>query len=244
VGFTRRPASWAPEVNQPFERNPHDEHRPQRHEAACADPGREDDLNPERAFQLGLAALELTFTKLVPQLGDPVAVQRKLEYTLAPGLERSVLCYLDLDLETLRPDGEGRLPTVVDYKVKTRPLTQFKADHDFQPAVYLAGRWLEGDPAAGFSFAQIAKPGPRRKEMAASIVTTTRSTGSCAARSRGSPRRPARSSPTTTGSGPTSRGGSPTLAAGSAALATARRGGDVPEVPGCSTGESLAGRRR
>jgi PD-(D/E)XK nuclease superfamily len=137
--------------------------------------GWEHDLNPERAFQLGLAALELTFKELVPRLGEPVAVQRKLEYTLAPGLEWSVLCYLDL--ETRRREGDALLPTVVDYKVKTTPLAQFKADHDFQPAVYLAGRWLEGDPAAGFCFAQIAKPGPRRKEMGASIVATSRSTG-------------------------------------------------------------------
>jgi hypothetical protein len=135
----------------------------------------EEELRPERAFQLGLAALELTLERLIPRLGDPVAVQRKVEYTLAPGLEWSVLCYLDL--ETLRPDGEARVPTVVDYKVKSTPLTQFKADHDFQPAVYLAGRWLEGDPAAEFSFAQIGKPGPRRKEMSASLVTTTRSAG-------------------------------------------------------------------
>jgi hypothetical protein len=135
----------------------------------------EDDLQPERAFQLGLDALELSFRELVPRLGDPVAVQRKLEYTLAPGLEWSVQCYLDL--ETLRPDASEHVPTVVDYKVKTTPLTQFKADHDFQPAVYLAGRWLEGDPAAQFCFAQIAKPGKRRAEMAASLVGTSRSIG-------------------------------------------------------------------
>jgi PD-(D/E)XK nuclease superfamily len=135
----------------------------------------EQELREERAFKLGLDAIELTFAQLIPHLGEPVAVQRRLEYTLAPGLEWSVLCYLDL--ETRRPDGDTLLPTVVDYKVKTTPLTQFKADHDFQPAVYLAGRWLEGDPAAEFSFAQIAKPGPRRKEMAASLVTTTRSVG-------------------------------------------------------------------
>jgi hypothetical protein len=66
---------------------------------------------------------------------------------------------------------------VVDYKVKTTPLSQHKADHDFQPAVYLAGRRLEGDPAAQFCFAQIAKPGARRKQIGASIVTTSRSTG-------------------------------------------------------------------
>ena len=33
------------------------------------------------------------------------------------------------------------------------------------------------NPAAQFCFAQIAKPGPRRKEIGASIVTTSRSTG-------------------------------------------------------------------
>ena len=69
------------------------------------------------------------------------------------------------------------VPAVVDYKVKTTPLTQYKADHDFQPAVYLAGRWLERDPAAQFCFAQIAKPGPRRKEIAASLVGTSRTVG-------------------------------------------------------------------
>jgi hypothetical protein len=137
--------------------------------------GWEDELHPDRAFQIGLDAIELSFAQLIPRLGEPVAVQRRMEYTLAPGLEWSVLCFLDL--ESLRPDNGEAVPAVIDYKVKTTPLTQYKADHDFQPAVYLAGRWLEGDPAAEFSFAQIGKPGPRRKEMSASIVTTTRSAG-------------------------------------------------------------------
>jgi hypothetical protein len=133
------------------------------------------DLREDRAFKLGLDAVELTFLELIPHLGEPIAVQRKVEYALAPGLEWSVLCYLDL--ETRRPDTGGVLPAVVDYKVKTTPLSQYKADRDFQPAVYLAGRWREGDPAAQFCFAQIAKPGPRRKEIGASLVTTGRSTG-------------------------------------------------------------------
>ena len=120
--------------------------------------------------------------ELIPHLGEPVAVQRKVEYTLAPGLEWSVLCYLDL--ETRRPDAGALLPAVVDYKVKTTPLTQYKADHDFQPAVYLAGRWLEGDPAAQFCFAQIAKPGPRRKEIGASLVTTSQIDRPAARRAR------------------------------------------------------------
>ncbi len=142
----------------------------------------ETDLREDSAFKLGLDAVELTFSELIPHLGEPVAVQRKVEYTLAPGLEWSVLCYLDL--ETRRPDAGALLPAVVDYKVKTTPLTQYKADHDFQPAVYLAGRWLEGDPAAQFCFAQIAKPGPRRKEIGASLVTTSRSIGTAARRAR------------------------------------------------------------
>ncbi len=135
----------------------------------------EAELREDSAFKVGLDAVELTYSELIPHLGEPVAVQRKVEYNLAPGLEWSVLCYLDL--ETRRSDAGTLLPAVVDYKVKTTPLSQYKADHDFQPAVYLAGRWLEGDPAAQFCFAQIAKPGPRRKQIGASIMTTSRSTG-------------------------------------------------------------------
>ncbi|MGH2857316.1 MAG: PD-(D/E)XK nuclease family protein [Solirubrobacteraceae bacterium] len=135
----------------------------------------EEELREDRAFKLGLDALDLTFAQLVPRLGEPVAVQREVRYTLAPGLEWDVLCYLDL--ESVQRDADGETPVVVDYKVKTTPLTQFKADHDFQPSVYLAGRWLEGNPAAAFQFAQLAKPGPRRKEMAASLINTTRSVG-------------------------------------------------------------------
>jgi len=131
-------------------------------------------VREDRAVKLGLDAVELTFSQLIPQLGEPVAVQRAVEYALAPELEWSVLCYLDL--ETVQ-HGVGEERVVVDYKVKTTPLTQFKADHDFQPSVYLAGRWLEGNRATAFQFAQIAKPGPRRKQMSASLITTTRSAG-------------------------------------------------------------------
>ena len=118
----------------------------------------ETDLREDSAFKLGLDAVELTFSELIPHLGEPVAVQRKVEYTLAPGLEWSVLCYLDL--ETRRPDAGALLPAVVDYKVKTTPLTQYKADRDFQPAVYLAGRWLEGDPVFRIGrYRTVAYPG-------------------------------------------------------------------------------------
>ena len=134
----------------------------------------EEEMSEDRAVKLGLDAIDLSFRELVPRLGEPVAAQRKLEYVLAPGLEWSVQCYLDL--ETRRTDHDEQVAAVVDYKVKSTPLTEYKAGSDFQPSAYLAGRWLEGDPAGEFCFAQVAKPGPRRREMSASVITTRRST--------------------------------------------------------------------
>ena len=135
------------------------------------------ELDEPRAFTVGLEALTITLAELVPVIGRPVAVQRKLEYALAPGLEWTVQCYLDL--ETLRPADDGGEPVaaIVDYKVKTTLHTQAKADHDPQAGLYLAGRWLEGDPAREFCFAQIGKPGSRRKQMSASLITTRRAPG-------------------------------------------------------------------
>ena len=62
----------------------------------------EQDLDQRSAFAMGLEAIELTFRELIPHLGRPVGVQRKLEFALAPGLEWSILCYLHL--ETVRDD--------------------------------------------------------------------------------------------------------------------------------------------
>ncbi len=136
----------------------------------------EEDLNEDAAFAMGRDAIDLTFAELVPALGLPVAVQRRLEFAIAPELEWTILCYLDL--ETIREDqsGEGA-PTIVDYKVKATPITQAKASRDPQAGLYLAGRWLEGSPAREFCFAQIAKPGARRKTMSSALVTTMRSPG-------------------------------------------------------------------
>jgi hypothetical protein len=125
---------------------------------------------------LGLKALDVTLAELFPKLGKPTAVQRKLEFALVPGLEWTIQCYLDL--ETLRPYEHGALhPAIVDYKVKGNPLTQPKADSDPQAGLYLAARWLEGAPASEFSFAQVAKPSAKRKQMSASLITTQRTVG-------------------------------------------------------------------
>ena len=134
------------------------------------------DIHPQAAFDMGLQALDLTFAQLVPQLGDPVAVQRQLEYTLVPGLEWTILCYLDL--ETRARDLTGNeIPKIVDYKVKSSTISQPQANRDLQAGLYLTGRWLQGDPAEEFCFAQIAKPGPRRKHMSTALIPTTRTTG-------------------------------------------------------------------
>ena len=135
------------------------------------------DLDQARAFELGLDAVALTFSELVPRLGRPIAVQRKLEFALAPDLEWTIQCYLDLETERRGEHGES-LRAVIDYKVKTTTITQAKADCDPQAGLYLAARWLEGQPAREFCFAQIAKPGARRrKQMAAALITTTRTVG-------------------------------------------------------------------
>jgi hypothetical protein len=135
------------------------------------------ELDEPRAFTLGLEALALTLSELLPVLGRPVAVQRELDYALAPGLEWTIQGFLDL--ETLRPgdDRGGELvPAIVDYKVKNTLHSQAKADHDPQAGLYLAGRWLAGQRAEQFCFAQVGKPGKKRKTMSTAFVVTRRTT--------------------------------------------------------------------
>ncbi len=136
----------------------------------------EEELTERAAFEMGRDAIALALAELVPQLGDPVDVQRRLEFSLAPELEWSVLCYLDL--ETLKDHEVGTpAPTVVDFKVKGSLITTEQAQRDPQAGLYLAGRWLEGYPANELVFAQIAKPGKRRKHMSAALISTSRSVG-------------------------------------------------------------------
>ena len=134
------------------------------------------DIHSQAAFEMGLAALALTFEQLVPKLGEPVAVQRQLEFKLVPSLEWTILCYLDLEARGQTVTGEA-IERVVDYKVKNSPISKPQADRDTQAGLYLTGRWLQGNPAEEFFFAQIAKPGPRRRQMSTALVPTTRTIG-------------------------------------------------------------------
>ena len=120
--------------------------------------GWDDELDEARAFSIGLEALTLTLAELVPLIGRPVAVQRELEFALAPGLEWTIQGYLDL--ETLRPaETDGAVPAIVDYKVKTTPLSQAKADHDPQAGPLPRRPLARRRPGRDFCFAQIGKPG-------------------------------------------------------------------------------------
>jgi hypothetical protein len=136
----------------------------------------EDELTERPAFDIGRQAIELAMAELIPQLGYPVEVKRRLEFTLAPGLELAVMCYLDLETLNERAAGEPA-PNVIDLTVKSTPISHERADCDRHAGIYLAGRWLEGHPARGLLFAQIAKPGKRRKQITASLVSTTRAAG-------------------------------------------------------------------
>jgi hypothetical protein len=133
-------------------------------------------LDRTSALKLGVRALALAFEELVPRLGEPVAVQRRVELRLGP-VEWTVEGYLDLETRRHEPGSEKRVEEVVDYKVRAgSAITEAAAARNPQASLYLAARWLEGRAAGGFCFAQIGKPGPRRREMSASIVTTRRST--------------------------------------------------------------------
>src|SRR5215212_4922527 len=90
----------------------------------------EPELDEQTAFAIGLKAIAITLAELVPALGEPVAVQRELQFRLAPGLDWTVKGVLDL--ETLRERDGRSAPAVIDYKVKGTPLGQDKADRDAQ----------------------------------------------------------------------------------------------------------------
>jgi hypothetical protein len=89
----------------------------------------------------------------------PAELQGGRMLQLAPGLEWSVLCYLEL--ETRRPDA-GRPAGAGGRRLQG----QDHAADPVQGRPRLSGRrlprrrWLEGSPAAACAFAQIAKRGP------------------------------------------------------------------------------------
>ena len=129
------------------------------------------------ARQIGAAALTEALEQLVPQLGEPVAMQRRVEFPLAPGVQWTILGYLDLETRQPQIDGSDA-EVVVDYKVKgANALSQIKADRDPQASLYLAVRWHEGRPATRFTFAQVLRQNAKRKTTSTAQTHTERTAG-------------------------------------------------------------------
>jgi hypothetical protein len=135
------------------------------------------ELDEPTARALGLEAIDAAHRRLLPHLAQPVGVQRRIEFKLAAALEWSIVGYPDVETQRVGPGWDQPVATILDWKVKGDPIRQEKADRDTQPGVYLAGRWLAGDPAAEFLFAQMLRPGPRRAKVTTSVTRTTRTVG-------------------------------------------------------------------
>ena len=132
-------------------------------------------LDRHTTLKLGVKALTIAFEELVPRLGEPVAVQRRVEFRLAPEIEWTIEGHLDL--ETRRPmlGAAETVEEIVDYKVKAgSAITDTTAARNPQASLHLAARWLEGRPATRFQFAQTLIPGARRKTLATSLIPTER----------------------------------------------------------------------
>jgi hypothetical protein len=136
-----------------------------------------DEFDQPTAVEIGAAAIKTAFRDVIPNLGMAVAVQRRVELTLAPGLEWTVEGYLDLETQWPRADGE-LTSEIVDYKLKGgNAIGHLQAARDPQASLYLALRWLEGQPADQFTFAQILRQGRKRQSTSTSLVKTTRTVG-------------------------------------------------------------------
>jgi hypothetical protein len=76
----------------------------------------------------------------MPQLGRPVAVQRRVEFGISDRVEWTVEGHLDLETEREDPLAEKLVAESVDYRVKASAIYQQKADRNIQAGIYLVGR--------------------------------------------------------------------------------------------------------
>ena len=141
------------------------------------------DIHQHEAFELGLQALELTFEQLVPKLGEPVAVQRRVEFTLAPGLtEWTIVCYLDLETRAsaerraARPgrrlQGQGHARSASRRPTATR-----------RPACTSPAAGSRADPPRSSRSLRSRSPAAQRRQMSATLVDHP-ANGRAAARQR------------------------------------------------------------
>jgi hypothetical protein len=93
---------------------------------------------------------------------EPAALQVKQQFTLAHGLQWTVVGYLDI----LATDAR-----VIDLKAKNRIIEPYKADRNFQATLYLAFRAWYGIPAPRFEFHTL---NTQTSRPAGAITPTTR----------------------------------------------------------------------
>lgn len=74
-------------------------------------------LRGDRALEMGLEAIDITYRQLVPRIGEPVDTQRAFELRLAPQLQWTIKGYVDLDtVRTQRTfvDDDGQAYAIQD----------------------------------------------------------------------------------------------------------------------------------
>ena len=196
------------------------------------------ELDEPRAFAVGpRGARRSRCAELVPLIGRPVAVQRELEYALAPGLEWTIQGFLDLETLRERPTDGGE-PVAGDRRLqgqehactrRPRPTTTRR------PASTSPAAGSPATPRSEFCFAQIGKPGSAAQadEHEPSSPPAAR-TGQLRATLARIAQAASQIAASTSATGPTSRGGSPTRAAGSARRATAPTTRAARAAAGCS----------
>jgi hypothetical protein len=113
-----------------------------------------DEESPARMLELGEGAVRVVYDHILPDVREPIAVQRTVEFRITQSAQWTVRGYLDLEERT----------RVRDLKIKGSPLGQPTAEHDLQADTYLAERAIVGRPAEEFVFDCVLKPGKRRKE--------------------------------------------------------------------------------
>jgi len=110
--------------------------------------------SPERMLELGAGAVRVVYEHVLPDIHEPIACQRTVEFRITRNAEWTVRGYLDLEERT----------RVRDLKIKGSPIGQPTANHDLQADTYLTERAIVGRPASEFIFDCVLKPGSRRKQ--------------------------------------------------------------------------------
>ena len=105
-------------------------------------------LTPAIAERMGRTAVTLTYERLIPRLGTPVAAQRKFEIRLAPALQWTVVGYVDLDTRRtkdvyLDEDGASFAVRDVGEDVPTVEMDYMAAPVDLRPPVKLGRTTFE-----------------------------------------------------------------------------------------------------